>query len=293
MGRTAPLRPHARWAEPMASWAGLALDPPSGEDLARYEGFFQQLDTHGTGMINSTQAQPLFDKAGLEPSVLAQIWAFADQDQDNLLSQQEFTVAIHLAMHAVHTGYLPPLERSRPDEPSHSLSEADVARYDGYFRALEPRGGTHVDRGQAKPLFDRAGLGADALTQARHFLRCRPTAPLPALSHTHSANAPRARQLWELADVDRDGLLSLPEFRAAIHLATLAHGGAPLPQQLPTALARSAGILAASSGAPVSSGSISEAEMQRYRSIYDDNTPPGAPGMSGATAQQARHTDCP
>ena len=152
----------------MASFSGLALDPPSGEDLARYEGFFQQLDTHGTGTINSTQAQPLFDKAGLEPSVLAQIWAFADQDQDNLLSQQEFTVAIHLAMHAFHTGYLPPLERSRPDEPSHWLGEADVARYDGYFRALEPRGGTHVDRGQAKPLFDRAGLGADALTQARH-----------------------------------------------------------------------------------------------------------------------------
>ena len=151
----------------MASFAGLALDPPSGEDLARYEGFFQQLDAHGTGTINSTQAQPLFDKAGLEPSVLAQIWAFADQDQDNLLSQQEFTVAIHLAMHAFHTGYLPPLEQSRPDEPSHWLSEADVARYDGYFRALEPRGGTHVDSGQAKPLFDRAGLGAEALTQAR------------------------------------------------------------------------------------------------------------------------------
>ena len=91
------------------SWAGLALDPPSDEDLARYAGFFHQLDTHGTGTINSDQARPLLDKAGLEPSVLAQIWAFADQDQDNLLSQQEFTVAIHLAMHAFHTGYLPPL----------------------------------------------------------------------------------------------------------------------------------------------------------------------------------------
>ena len=206
----------------MASWAGLALDPPSGEDLARYEGYFRQLDTHGTGTINSTQAAPLLDKAGLGPSVLAQIWSFADQDQDNLLSLQEFTVAIHLAMHAFHTGYLPPLERGRPDE--HWLSEADVAKYDGYFRALEPRGGTHVDRGQAKPLFDRAGLGADALTQAPRRRDARPlhrctaaplprcrasqTAPTPLASH--SANAPCARQLWELADVDRDGLLSLP-----------------------------------------------------------------------------------
>ena len=131
----------------MASWAGLALDPPSGEDLARYEGYFRQLDTHGTGAINSTQAAPLLDKAGLGPSVLAQIWSFADQDQDNLLSLQEFTVAIHLAMHAFHTGYLPPLERGRPDE--HWLSDSDVAKYDGYFRALEPRGATHVDRAQA------------------------------------------------------------------------------------------------------------------------------------------------
>ena len=147
------------------AWAGLALEPPSGEDLARYQGFFQQLDTHGIGKINSTQAGPLLDRAGLEPTVLARIWAFADQDQDNLLSQREFIVAIHLAMHAFHTGYLPPLEQNRPDE--HWLSEADVARYDGYFRALEPRSGTHVDRGQARPLFDRAGLGAEALTQAR------------------------------------------------------------------------------------------------------------------------------
>ena len=206
----------------MASWAGLALDPPSGEDLARYEGYFRQLDTHGTGAINSTQAAPLLDKAGLGPSVLAQIWSFADQDQDNLLSLQEFTVAIHLAMHAFHTGYLPPLERGRPDE--HWLSEADVAKYDGYFRALEPRGGTHVDRGQAKPLFDRAGLGADALTQAPRrrdarplhrftaapLHRCRASHAAPTPLASHSANAPRARQLWELADVDRDGLLSLP-----------------------------------------------------------------------------------
>ena len=174
----------------MASWAGLALDPPSGEDLARYEGYFRQLDTHGTGTINSTQAAPLLDKAGLGPSVLAQIWSFADQDQDNLLSLQEFTVAIHLAMHAFHTGYLPPLERGRPDE--HWLSEVDVAKYDGYFRALEPRGGTHVDRAQAKPLFDRAGLGADALTQARRR-RPRPAAPAPRCSSAGRPPAPEGR----------------------------------------------------------------------------------------------------
>ena len=175
----------------MASWAGLALDPPSGEDLARYEGYFRQLDTHGTGAINSTQAAPLLDKAGLGPSVLAQIWSFADQDQDNLLSLQEFTVAIHLAMHAFHTGYLPPLERGRPDE--HWLSEADVAKYDGYFRALEPRGATHVDRAQAKPLFDRAGLGADAFTQARRRRVARRCTAAPL--HRCTAAAPlRPRQ---------------------------------------------------------------------------------------------------
>ena len=206
----------------MASWAGLALDPPSGEDLARYEGYFRQLDTHGTGAINSTQAAPLLDKAGLGPSVLAQIWSFADQDQDNLLSLQEFTVAIHLAMHAFHTGYLPPLERGRPDE--HWLSDSDVAKYDGYFRALEPRGATHVDRAQAKPLFDRAGLGADALTQARRRsqrprcpaasgrARC-PAAPLPARGLTRRAGP-------------------CPPVRPARPLP-ITGGQAPLPRPLP------------------------------------------------------------
>ena len=72
---------------------------------------------------------------------------------------------------------------------------------------LETNGSTHVNQQQAKPLFDRAGLAPEALAQ-----------------------------VWLLADADKDGMLSQAEFRCAMHLATLAVQGEPLPRQLPVRL---------------------------------------------------------
>ena len=60
-----------------------------------------------------------------------------------------------------------------------------------------------------------------------------------------------------------------------MHLATLSHSGAPLPPQLPAALARSAGILAAPSGAISGAEmAISDAEMERYLDTFNTNPNP-------------------
>lgn len=45
------------------------------------------------------------------------------------------------------------------------------------------------------------------------------------------------RRIWQLADVTRDGALSLPEFYAAMHLVVLRRHHVPLPDVLPPSLA--------------------------------------------------------
>ncbi|XP_011314706.1 ralBP1-associated Eps domain-containing protein 1 isoform X4 [Fopius arisanus] len=58
------------------------------------------------------------------------------------------------------------------------------------------------------------------------------------------------RRIWQLADVTRDGALSLPEFYVAMHLVVLRRNHVPLPDVLPVSLAISLGAVGASVGAP-------------------------------------------
>ena len=94
------------------------------------------------------------------------------------------------------------------------LGDDDLARYDGYLGAIGADGGP-VSGAQAKPLFEQSGQPAEVLAD-----------------------------VWQLAtsvECRGDGQLSVAEFRAAMHLITLAVQGYDLPPQLPPALARSAG----------------------------------------------------
>ena len=92
-------------------------------------------------------------------------------------------------------------------------------------------------------------------------------------------------KLWILADVDEDGMLTLPEFRAAMHLATMAVQGTPVPSAMPPLLARSAGIARGAGGDGVP---ISEAELQQYRTLFEANISPGDLAMSGNAAHKVR-----
>lgn len=232
----------------------MALPAPSEQDLARYDGYYRQLDTQQTGKISKAQAAPLLNRAGLEPIQLARLWAVADTDGDDHLNITEFRTAMHIATLALqgHPGAQGML-RGEAAEIDWALDEADVMRYDGYFRMLETNGSTHVNQQQAKPLFDRAGLAPEALAQ-----------------------------VWLLADADKDGMLSQAEFRCAMHLATLAVQGEPLPRQLPSELARTAGLPGAAAAGRL--GTITDAERAQSRSLYMANTAPGDAGMSGSVA---------
>ena len=142
----------------------MALPAPTEQDLARYDGYHRQLDTEQTGKITKAQAAPLLNRAGLKPAQLARLWTIADTSGDNRLNNAEFRTAMHVATLALqgHPGAQGMLRAddaagAQDEQDEWALDEADVMRYDGYFRMLETNGSTHVSQQQARPLFDRAG----------------------------------------------------------------------------------------------------------------------------------------
>ena len=87
-----------------------------------------------------------------------------------------------------------------------ALPEDAAAKYDSFF-TICASGGSHVNRTQAGPLFERAELPPQKMAI-----------------------------IWSLSDIDLDGRLNSNEFRVAMHLATLAVAGQPLPSRLPPVL---------------------------------------------------------
>ncbi|CAN0358208.1 unnamed protein product, partial [Hapterophycus canaliculatus] len=48
--------------------------------------------------------------------------------------------------------------------------------------------------------------------------------------------SPRCRIIWDLSDMDNDGMLDLEEFTVAMHLCDKTKNGEPLPDALPRSI---------------------------------------------------------
>eukprot|EP00965_Chrysotila_dentata_P188432 6172736-Pleurochrysis_carterae.AAC.2 len=100
-----------------------------------------------------------------------------------------------------------------------------VGRYDKYFKILDVRNCGVVSITEAGQLFSKAQLDEDSL-----------------------------KDIFELADIGDDNLMTLPKFRVAMHLATEMVQGHDLPETLPESLARSAGMVVGDRGAGAGAG---------------------------------------
>ena len=76
--------------------AASPLAAADAADAARYAGFFQHLDEQAAGKLSRVQAEPLLARSQLSDAALAQVWALADADGDDLLDFAEFKVATHV-----------------------------------------------------------------------------------------------------------------------------------------------------------------------------------------------------
>lgn len=64
--------------------------------LAKYEGFFDSLDTLKKGLITGLEAKELFSRSNLPREALFTIWNLCDPETRGCLDKAEFIVAVHL-----------------------------------------------------------------------------------------------------------------------------------------------------------------------------------------------------
>ncbi|KAF2165043.1 hypothetical protein M409DRAFT_67354 [Zasmidium cellare ATCC 36951] len=97
-----------RTQSPLARPAGYGTPPPmsaqtsgtpwliTAADKAKFDQFFNTIDTQGRGVITGEQAVTFFSDSRLSEETLAQIWDLADINSEGQLNKDEFAVAMYL-----------------------------------------------------------------------------------------------------------------------------------------------------------------------------------------------------
>lgn len=73
---------------------------PSPQEVALVNQIFQQAGTQKLGVVTGEAAVKVFSGSKLSPSVLAEIWNLADDENKGVLTRKDVAVAIRLLGHA-------------------------------------------------------------------------------------------------------------------------------------------------------------------------------------------------
>ncbi|XP_074858650.1 epidermal growth factor receptor substrate 15 [Carettochelys insculpta] len=191
-----------------------------------YEKYYRQVDPGNSGRVVASDAAAFLKKSGLTDLILGKIWDLADTDGKGILNKQEFFVALRLVACAqngldVSLGSLnlpvPPPRFNDTSSPLLIRGTASVdipwavkleekAKYDAIFDSLNPVNG-FLSGDKVKPVLLNSKLPVDVLGR-----------------------------VWELSDIDRDGMLDRDEFAVAMFLVYCALEKEPVPMSLPSAL---------------------------------------------------------
>ncbi|XP_054994051.1 epidermal growth factor receptor substrate 15 isoform X1 [Sorex araneus] len=209
----------------MAAAAQLSLTQLSSGNPV-YEKYYRQVDTGNTGRVLASEAAAFLKKSGLPDLVLGKIWDLSDTDGKGILNKQEFFVALRLvacaqnglevSLNSLNLAVPPPRfhDTSSPllvggtaaaDLPWAVKSE-DKAKYDAIFDSLSPENG-FLSGDKVKPVLLNSKLPVDILGR-----------------------------VWELSDIDHDGMLDRDEFAVAMFLVYCALEKEPVPMSLPPAV---------------------------------------------------------
>lgn len=197
-----------------------------------YSELFKQLDPEASGIVTGEKARSTFEKSGLPPNVLGEIWQLADQNNLGFLSQFGFCYAMRLigytqaghypsAALAETPGPLPkfaglalPTLSAQPTnnsllqtQPSALIPQNTATLQSVPQENISPVSAADFQRfGQmfVKTTGSETAL-LDGSTAKDIFLKARlPTATLG--------------QIWSLVDLSNRGSLELPAFVMAMHL---------------------------------------------------------------------------
>ncbi|XP_031836936.1 epidermal growth factor receptor pathway substrate 15 isoform X2 [Nomia melanderi] len=213
-----------------------ALPSPTqvaGSHTAIYEAYYNQVDPKGYGRIGAMEAARFLKKSQLSDDVLSQIWDMADPQSRGSLDKSGLFVALKLCALA-QTGRdvnmsnlnmeLPPpkmgdipvisqkkVVNSLPvitpiSNEDWSIKPAERAKYDLLFDSLRPTNG-YIPGNNVKGVLLDSKLPLDTLGK-----------------------------IWDLADMDKDGMLDRHEFVVAMHLVYKALEKYAIPSVLPPEL---------------------------------------------------------
>ncbi|KAL6871227.1 endocytic protein [Trichoderma novae-zelandiae] len=253
------------------------------DEKSFYGRLFHQA-AHGGNKITGDIAVQLFEKTGLDSTVLGLIWQIADNGNQGHLTREGFYVALRLVGHAqagkrhptpelalqpLPPGRLPefagispaaavsPPQAPTPIPPQVSgglrippLTLEKGARYVALFGVQKLQDGM-LPGEQARSIFGKSGLPNETLGR-----------------------------IWSLADTEQRGALALPEFIIAMHLITSLKSGElrALPNVLPAGLyeaairAAAAAAAAAPRQSPSNTGGITAIPRQLSGSAQQQRT---------------------
>ncbi|KAF7667084.1 hypothetical protein LDENG_00078860 [Lucifuga dentata] len=190
-----------------------------------YDKYYRQVDPTGSGRVAAADAALFLKRSGLADLVLGKIWDVADSERKGSLNKQQFFIALRLvacAQNGLEVA-LKSLQAAVPPPKFHDTSSPLLAggatteipwvvkpeekmKFDAIFDSLAPVGGILTGE-KVKPVLLNSKLPVDILGR-----------------------------VWELSDLDKDGMLDKDEFAVAMYLVYRALEGEPVPMSLPPPL---------------------------------------------------------
>ena len=240
---------------------------------ALYERLFRECDPTGSGLVSGSAVKPLFSRAKLNNKILAGIWTLADKGKRKALDMANWAVALRLVALAqsglpvselglkqytdvplpVFEGFQPQhtqpppgqqLQQQQQQQPGGGMGGAGPSDMASFPPASGPPSGTASppngavvggsewsmsadERAQYVSQFSAADEDQDGYVGGKEAQSFFTRSGLDKKS---------LRQIWLLADYDKDNKLSVDEFSIAMHLVLRQRKGQALPAQLPEAL---------------------------------------------------------
>lgn len=196
-----------------------------------YSQLFRSLDPERSGIVTGEKARSTFEKSGLPPSILGEIWQLADNSNMGFLSQFGFCFAMRLigytqsgqyptAQLAETPGPLPKFSglvipsQLVPQGTSNSLLQTQPSAYvpqnnqlSSQQDAISPVSAADFERFSL--MFEKTTGSKSSPLDGNAAKEILTKAKLPTVT---------LGQIWSLVDVNNKGQLDLPAFVMAMHL---------------------------------------------------------------------------
>ncbi|QEL59824.1 hypothetical protein CJJ09_001911 [Candidozyma auris] len=247
------------------------------EEKKLYSQLFKSLDPEGSGIVTGEKARATFEKTGLPPNILGEIWQLADHNNVGFLTQFGFCYAMrligvpgpsYLAPQSTSSSFLQTQPSSlipqntatqqlQPSDPIGPVSTEDYERFKQMFVKTTGSESVPLNGNAAKDILMKAKL---------------PTATLG--------------QIWALVDVHNKGSLDLHAFVIAMHLihGLLSGSIKNLPPFLPETVWQSVDV--AKSAENQGTRQVSQASVSSQSSTV--RHPPASSGNEWAVSPQQK-----